>query len=152
KLSRDFFLLLSVAGFIDQEFDQAFHRRLMNRAMIVADEVADDRKPPVRISLENNAFIERSEKDVGLAFDFILPKMAERRVGEERNEPFLLPAPFGRHQTRQGFLPRAPIRLAILDNSLQKSAVAFGPRRVALLRGVLVKQSQSQERHGSFSG
>src|SRR5262249_11994049 len=88
----------------------------------------------------------------GGAFDFILPKIAERRVGEERNEPFFLSAPFGIHQTRQGFQPRGPDRLTILYDRLQKRAIAFSPGRIALSRGVFAKQGQSDRRHERFSG
>src|SRR5215813_11624475 len=115
--------------------------------MAVADEVADDRKPLVYISVENsgeNAGFELPAKahipcyrDVldrycafrgvrlfarlsfrfGGALDLILRKIAERRVGEERNEPFLLPTPFGLRQTHQDFRPRAPARLTSLTKT-----------------------------------
>src|SRR5262249_55866590 len=163
-------------GFIKQESEQAFHRSHVNRALIVADEIADDRKPPFPISVENSISKENSGKNAGLelpakayilchrniisrhcafrggrswarfilrfggAFNFILLKIAERWVGEERNEPFLLSAPFGIHQSRQRFHSRAPTRLTTLDDRLQKRAIAFSPRRIAFLRGVFVKQ------------
>src|SRR5262249_39158161 len=64
--SRDIFLLLFIAGFINQELDQAFHRGPVNRAMIVADEIANDRKPLVRVPVENSISIENSSKNAGL--------------------------------------------------------------------------------------
>src|SRR5262249_6444982 len=170
------------------EFDQALHRSLVNGRLIVADEIADDRKPLVRVSAENSVPIrqsiknamseiqaktcERLHRDIvhhyyalrgvsprarfilrfGGPFDFTLPKIAERRVGEERNEPFFLSAPFGIHQTRQGFQPRGPDRLTILYDRLQKRAIAFSPGRIALSRGVFAKQGQSDRRHERFSG
>src|SRR5262245_26519472 len=166
ELLRDVFLLLFITGSVGQESDQVSHRRLVNRAMIVADEGAYDREAIVCEPVNNevkNAESELRAKVVyrtivypycalravspcvrfvlrfGCVFNFFL-KTADRRVGEERNEPLVLPAPLGIHQTRQGFQPRGRDRLAVLDDRLQKRAIAFGPRRIPLLRGVFVKQ------------